>query len=207
MTFKLQGNELVGQPEMELWEFPNSDSYNKYIDAIPKYRVLPEDIPYFSSKEVWEENEIEVRYQFKQTWTNEYFGSSETKHNWADCSEKAYKNYHAEIKRIIARPAKPKQEERQCEKNEPCSSQQSYEKEIMAGGVTCLGCGRSRPNVKYILAKQEESTTLQEPKDEFYPGKRYQRLFNYLHDGGFIALQSEMDDIINIVEEDFLTNT
>ena len=37
---------------------------------------------------------------------------------------------------------------RQCD---PCTVDQPYEKEIDAGGVLCGGCGRIRPNTKYIL--------------------------------------------------------
>ena len=38
---------------------------------------------------------------------------------------------------------------------------------------------------------------------EDYPGKEYQQLFNWLHNKGFIALQSEMDELIEIVKKDF----
>ncbi len=38
---------------------------------------------------------------------------------------------------------------------------------------------------------------------EDYPGKEYQQLFNWLHDKGFIAIQSEMDELIDIVKKDF----
>jgi hypothetical protein len=42
---------------------------------------------------------------------------------------------------------------RQCEKNgEVCGSQEPYPDHIMAGGVICGGCGRRRPNIKYIRA-------------------------------------------------------
>lgn len=50
------------------------------------------------------------------------------------------------------------------------------------------------------MSAQKEGTA----KTDYYPGKQYQRLFNYLNNlwqGN--ALQSEMDDIIQIVNEDF----
>lgn len=40
-------------------------------------------------------------------------------------------------------------QEKQCSE---CSTEQPYEAEIMAGGVLCGGCGRTRPNTKYVLA-------------------------------------------------------
>lgn len=39
--------------------------------------------------------------------------------------------------------------------------------------------------------------------DDFYPGYEYQNLFNWLHDKNFIALQSEMQELIDIVHRDF----
>jgi hypothetical protein len=40
-------------------------------------------------------------------------------------------------------------------------------------------------------------------QDESYPGSQYQRLFNWLRDKNFIALQSEMQEVIDIVKKDF----
>lgn len=39
--------------------------------------------------------------------------------------------------------------------------------------------------------------------DDFYPGYEYQNLFNWLSDKNFIALQSEMQELIEIVHRDF----
>lgn len=38
---------------------------------------------------------------------------------------------------------------------------------------------------------------------EDYPGKQYQNLFNKLRDWNYIAIQSEMQEIIEIVHRDF----
>lgn len=43
----------------------------------------------------------------------------------------------------------------------------------------------------------------QEKADEFYPENKYQRLFNKLRDWNFIAINSEMHEIIDIVHQDF----
>jgi len=42
-----------------------------------------------------------------------------------------------------------------------------------------------------------------EEPNEFYPGNQCQRLFNWLRDKNFIALNSEMKEVIKIVHEDF----
>lgn len=50
--------------------------------------------------------------------------------------------------------------------------------------------------------KKAEPQT-QASQDEYYPGKQYQRLFNAICDTGRLPLESEMQDIIQIVHEDF----
>jgi len=44
----------------------------------------------------------------------------------------------------------------QCEKNGgTCGTTEPYDKEIMAGSILCLGCGRTRPNKLYRLVEPE----------------------------------------------------
>lgn len=52
-------------------------------------------------------------------------------------------------------------------------------------------------------ALPQSPSTLKEEADEFYPGHRYQRIFDYLYSGGLTLLQSEMQELIKIVHEDF----
>lgn len=124
MTFKLIGNELVGQPEMEypsqtgFYEFDpkqpdniekmgfNQAAFNKYCEdyeahlkSLPRYTVLSEDIAYFSTKEVWEEDEIITQEQF---WTGSDWWPT---YHLVDSKPKP-----GTKTRIIAHPAKPKQE-------------------------------------------------------------------------------------------------
>ena len=54
MTFKLIGNELVGQPEKQAYDFLKGGSedvvwfdegaWKDYLNSLPHYVVLPEDI-------------------------------------------------------------------------------------------------------------------------------------------------------------------
>jgi hypothetical protein len=44
----------------------------------------------------------------------------------------------------------------QCERDgHICGSQEPYPQETMAEGRLCLGCGRMKPNVKYLLASSQ----------------------------------------------------
>lgn len=76
--FKLIGNELVGQPEMEKPDeslsvaYAESESYGKdsyryllgqyekHITSLPRYTVLPSDLEHFRSKDEWKEGEFVV---------------------------------------------------------------------------------------------------------------------------------------------------
>ena len=50
---------------------------------------------------------------------------------------------------------------RQCELNgSVCGSQEPYSDEIMAGGLLCAGCGRSKPNVKYVRVSADVAALL-----------------------------------------------
>lgn len=62
-------------------------------------------------------------------------------------------------------------------------------------------------NDRRIIAIKTQPDKQPEQQEESYPGKQYQRLFDYLYINGFTALQSEMDDIIQIVDEDFIRET
>lgn len=53
------------------------------------------------------------------------------------------------------------------------------------------------------ISKEVSQPEKEQAEGESYPGKDYQRLFNAISDTRTIALQSEMDDIIQIVHEDF----
>ena len=52
---------------------------------------------------------------------------------------------------------------------------------------------------KYV----SEITECAESKNSSHPSDKYQRLFNWLHDKNFIALQPEMQEVIDIIHEDF----
>lgn len=62
--------------------------------------------------------------------------------------------------------AEPKPDNAQCT---DCTIDQPYPVEIMAEGVLCGGCGRRRPNVKYIIADNTSATSdQQEGQDELW---------------------------------------
>jgi hypothetical protein len=58
-------------------------------------------------------------------------------------------------------------------------------------------------NKKLKPTKTESTPAPMPEQDESYPGSQYQRLFNWLRDKNFIALQSEMQEVIDIVKKDF----
>jgi hypothetical protein len=53
------------------------------------------------------------------------------------------------------------------------------------------------------IAESQSRPASTPAEQKSYPGQQYQNLFNWLRDKSLISLQSEMDEVIDIIHRDF----
>lgn len=138
-----------------------AEQFRNHLRSLPALTVDPEYLK--SLKPGWFEG-VEMYECAIVPWAS----------SWHLCSLDEYNEHEENCRRltiIAPQEAEKGQEgELQCEQNGPCSTTEPYEKEIIAGGILCGGCGRRRPGTKYILPATPQPVT-----GEF----KYQALWSY----------------------------